>query len=205
MQKTCGCHKEKNEHKHKGLWQGIIYGIIPHFFCILYIIFALIGSIVGMSFAKKFLLLPHFFSVLLGVSLLFATLSAWLYLQKNNCQSLAQIKQKWKYLTSLYGLTIAVNIAFVYIIFPALANNVGGQQNSSINDIAQEKSIITVDIPCPGHAPLIIDEIRNNCEVNSVKFQEPNFFEIQHNPIKTSDDKILSLKIFNIYKAKLIK
>ena len=88
----------------------------------------------------------------------------------------------------------------LFIILPALANI-----NSGVID--QEKYqanlFITVQIPCSGHAPLIIDELKKEAGVGSVEFRLPNNFEIQYNPDEISREEIVSLGIFKTFKAEI--
>lgn len=196
-QDCCQTNKEKSS---KGVWQGIVSGLIPHTFCILFIAFTLFGSVFGATIAKKFLLIPHFFLFLVILSFIFATLSAWLYLRKCNYCSANKLKTKWKYLTMLYGLTLIINIVFIYLIFPAIANTINGPENNQVANQAVDQLTIKVDIPCSGHAPLIIDEVKKSCNIQSINYQLPNVFEIKYDPKITSAENILSLAIFKTYK-----
>ncbi|PJC77533.1 hypothetical protein CO010_00305 [Candidatus Shapirobacteria bacterium CG_4_8_14_3_um_filter_39_11] len=58
------CCETDNSNKHsgvnKGIFQGLFYGILPHSFCIAFIIFTVIGSTVAVGFFRKFLLTPFF-------------------------------------------------------------------------------------------------------------------------------------------------
>ena len=58
-----------------------------------------------------------------------------------------------------------------------------------------------VQIPCSGHAPLIIGELKKLDGIGNVKFRTPNFFDINYNPQKTTPEKIASLEIFKEFKA----
>ena len=62
---------------------------------------------------------------------------------------------------------------------------------------------LKVDIPCPGHAPLITSELKTIQGVKSVKFSFPNEFEVSYDVSETSKDEILSLKVFKTYKAEI--
>ena len=84
--------------------------------------------------------------------------------------------------------TIGTNLIIIFIFFP-LASNVQigyayGQENQSV------VASVDVEIPCTGHAPLIIDEIKKNQSVDVVKFKLPSTFEITFNPEKTSLEEI---------------
>jgi len=78
----------------RGFWQGLLLGLAPHSFCILFILFSIAGATAGASLMKKFLILPYFFPILIALSLVFATLSASFYLRRNHlffCRRPAQM------------------------------------------------------------------------------------------------------------------
>jgi len=90
------------------------------------------------------------------------------------------------------------------VIFPYLAN-FNRVKPAKVKEIASLSSIILkVNIPCPGHAPLIIQELKKIEGVLDVEFTIPNLFEVKYDPSKTSKEKLLSLEVFNIYKATVI-
>lgn len=76
--------------------------------------------------------------------------------------------------------------------------------NINSNTVKQENNLssvsINVEIPCSGHAPLIIDELNKDSGVIFVRFKMPNTFEIRYDPKETSPEKIASLEIFKTYK-----
>jgi hypothetical protein len=94
--------------KEKG-YKGIFYGIVPHIGCILFILAAILGSTALLQLFKPILMNKNIFYYLIGISLLFATLSSLFYLKKNNKLSISGIKSKRKYLITMYGLTIGTN------------------------------------------------------------------------------------------------
>lgn len=61
---------------------------------------------------------------------------------------------------------------------------------------------LQVAIPCPGHAPLISEELRSVQGVVDVIFSYPNYFDVTYDA-RTSLEEILSLDIFTVYKAKV--
>jgi copper chaperone CopZ len=156
-------------------------------------------------FLKPFLLNRYFFYILIGLSIFFATISAIIYLKKNAILSFQGIKRKWKYLSILYGTTIFVNLLFFMVIFPYLANLNRVQTPTFIGATPLSSITLKVEIPCPGHAPLVIDELKKIEGVEDVKFSFPNLFNVKYDPSKTSKEKLLSLEIFNTYKAVVIK
>ena len=93
-------------------------------------------------------------------------------------------KRKWKYLLILYGTTIFVNLLFFMVIFPYLANLNRVQSSAFIEAIPLSSITLKVNIPCPGHAPLIITELKKINGVEDVKFSFPNFFDVKYNPLK---------------------
>ncbi|MEM5828615.1 MAG: hypothetical protein QW197_03925, partial [Candidatus Aenigmatarchaeota archaeon] len=113
------------------------------------------------------------------------------------------IKNRWKYLTTLYASTIGTNVLFFLIIFPLLANY---QSNLVSAQLSENFETITlkVDIPCSGHSPLVIDELKKVDGIISVKFRFPNYFDVTYDKTKISKDQILSLEIFKNFKATLI-
>lgn len=191
----------------KNIVQGIIYGLIPHIGCIAFIIGSIFGVTVFMKFFRPFLLNRYSFPVLISVSLAFATISSILYLKKNSILSLVGIKRKWKYLLGMYGSTIGVNLLLFFIIFPMLSNVklTGG----SVTGMATNENIIEiiklkVNIPCPGHASLISQELNSLKGIKDVQFSLPNIFKVSYNPKKVSKQQILSLSIFKSYSATVI-
>lgn len=188
--------------KAKGFWRGLLFGLVPHTFCILFVVFTLVGSVLGATIAKRFLLIPHFFVFLVALSLIFATISAWLYLRSHCCCSAKGIKKNWKYLTILYGTTLLINVVFIYYIFPALASsaaNIGNNQAA----VSQATATMTirVNIPCSGHASLIISELKQAKGVGSVSYAPLNTFTVNYDPVVINEDSILGLEIFKTYPA----
>ncbi|MEM5874813.1 MAG: hypothetical protein QW641_02720 [Candidatus Aenigmatarchaeota archaeon] len=218
------CCTKKIEFKDKklkgGILQGIAYGLIPHTCCIAFIIGSVLGATLFIQFLKPLLLNRYFFHILILVSFLFATLSSFLYLRKNNLLSVDGVKRKWKYLISMYGSTVGTNILFFILIFPMLTNisttsnnnlsitgatgvvGVGTDDNKNGFDPSTLRLLkLSVDIPCPGHAPLISNELKSISGVIDVKFSFPNVFEVKYDSTKTSKQKILSLAVFDSFPA----
>ena len=116
------CCVNKKDYSRKSFLAGILYGLIPHSFCIAFILFSVVGATVATAFLKNFMLIPHFLEFLLLISLLLATISSAIYLKKNECLCLAGAKSKWKYLTTLFSTTLLVNLLMFFVILPALVN-----------------------------------------------------------------------------------
>ena len=199
--KTHDCCANVKDRK-KGFINGIIYGLVPHTFCILFIAGSILGVTLFTSAFKPFLANKNFFYILIALSFGFATLSALFYLKKNNCLCSSGAKKRWKFLSILYSTTIAVNLLFFFIIFPAVANI--GTVSGKVVDIDNSKVsslTLNVDIPCSGHAPLIIGELKTLNGVIDVKYIAGKF-EVDYDSSKTSKQEILNLDIFKEYKAK---
>jgi copper chaperone CopZ len=88
------------------------------------------------------------------------------------------------------------------LIFPIVVGSLSNT-NLSINETVASSSeiILKVDIPCPGHAPLIIDELKKIDGVLNVKYDWPNIFSITFDSKKASKERILSQEVFNSFKA----
>ena len=216
-QKSC-CQTTAKESK--GIGSGLVYGLIPHVGCIAFIVFTILGVTTATALFKPLLLNPYFFYILIGLSLVFATISALVYLSKHGIVgfqntengrilnlSLSGIKGKWKYLSTLYGTTVFTNLLLFMVVFP-LAANLNTASVTAVSPqvpVAEGRSIrLQVNIPCSGHAPLITDELKKISGVTNVRFDFPNFFEVNYDPAKTTKQQILSLDVFNTYKATVV-
>jgi len=203
----------KIEPKKTSIKQGIAYGLIPHIGCIAFIFASIFGATVATEFFKPLLLNPYFFYILVGISFSFATVSAIVYLRRQGFTDLSAkevIGRKWKYLSTLYGTTIGVNLLLFLVIFPLLANatlaspsNTGTAVPASNGDGLSSLKL-TVDIPCSGHASLITGELKSISGVGSVQFSLPNVFDVKYDSTKTSKQQILSLDVFKTYKATVL-
>jgi len=210
----CNLDNNIKEKRGKGILKGILYGLTPHVFCIAFVVFSILGATTATTLLKPLMLNPYFFYILVGLSLVFATVSAGFYLKRNKILSLQGAKRQWKYLSILYGTTILVNLIFFMVIFPLAANLKSGLTlTEAVKVVAGGKSevqvsgpLITlqVEIPCSGHAPLIIGELEKINGVENVNFRIPNLFDVNYNSAKTSENKILALEIFKTYQAKII-
>jgi len=205
-QESC-CSNSNGKPKGKlNFWQGIFYGILPHSFCILFIIFSILGVSIATAFLKRFLLNYYFFPFLVFISFSFALLSAAVYLRRINSLNLEGIKRQSRYLTILFTTVIGVNLFLFLIIFPSLANLGYSQKLSSA--ILRQGELITktiqVNIPCSGHAPLIIGEVEKIEGVVAVKYRFPNLFDVTFNSSKVTLSEILNLSLFSSFKAQEI-
>jgi len=107
------CCQPSRKNKPAGFLPGLFYGLLPHAFCIAFVAFSVVGATAFASFFKKFLLVPYFFQLLVATSLVFATISAVLYLKKNNDLSWMGVRRNKRYLMVLFGITISVNLLFL--------------------------------------------------------------------------------------------
>ncbi|MFA5931314.1 MAG: heavy-metal-associated domain-containing protein [archaeon] len=211
----------KNSETKKTIFQGILYGLIPHIGCIGF----LIASILGVTFAaelfKPLLKNSMFFYGLIGLSLVFATISSAFYLKKNELLSVKGIKKKKGYLAALYGTTIGVSLLFLFVIFPMLTsasfgsdqlssspqlvsqNNLTGTNSLTIQNNSLQSITIEVQIPCAGHTPLIVSELKKIAGVTSISSPSWNTFKVNFDPKKTTAQKILGAEIFKDYPATL--
>lgn len=195
--KNC-CKKPK-----KG-YEGILYGIIPHIGCIAFVVFTVLGVTAATAVFKPLLMSSYFFYILILISFALAAISASIYLKRNDSLSITGIKHHSRYLSILFGTTIAVNLLLFLVIFPYTAN-IGPKQGlpSGVLSLAEpNKLTLSVAIPCPGHASLITGEL-NKLGVSS-KFRMPNYFDVTYDSEKISVDDILALDIFKTYNAKIL-
>jgi len=207
--------------KKSSLLHGIIYGLVPHSYCIGFILASIVGATAFAQLFKPLLLNPYFLHILIAISFLFATIAAIVYFNRLGFISIRKnedgmylaiesegIKSKWKYLSTLYGTTIGVNLLFFLIIFPILTNIISGSALANVYADGNSSNIQTlrlqVDIPCSGHAPLITSELKSISGVINVKFSFPNIFDVYYDSSKTSKEQILSLEVFKTYKASVL-
>jgi len=196
------------EARGKTILKGLTYGLIPHIGCIVFIIGSILGVTVLMQFFKPLLMNQYFFYILILISLMFATISSALYLKNNGLLSSSGMKRKWKYLSTMYGSTIGINLLVFMIIFPLLANVSASSPTTGDFAVASSGSSVSlklqVDIPCSGHAPLISQELKSINGVTGIQFNFPNIFDVTYDPVKTSKQQILSLDVFKTYKATVL-
>ena len=198
-------NEEKNccqniEKKNKGFLSGLLYGLLPHTGCIAFIFFTILGVTTATAIFRPLLMNRYFFHILIGISFLFATISAIIYLKRCKLLSIEGIKIKKKYLSILYGTSIGVNILLFLVIFPILANVTSATPaGNSVTGLSEVK--LKVDIPCSGHAPLISEELKTINGVKAVRFEFPDYFYVSYDSSEASQEKILSLGVFREYPA----
>ncbi len=191
--------------KPQGFWQGLAYGIIPHIGCIAFIIGSVFGVTLLMQFFKPVLMNRWFFHFLVAFSFLAATVGSALYLRSNGLLSWQGMKRKKGYLATMYGATIGINLALFLLIFPLLAN-VQVVSASSATGLAAGSSNLAsltmeVDIPCPGHAPLISNELKGVPGVAEIKYSFPETFQVYYDGESSTKEAMLALEVFDEYPA----
>lgn len=194
------CCGPKVEYKGNNPLKGILYGLVPHIGCILFIVAAIVGSTVLMKSFKPLLMNRNIFYYLILISIGFAGVSSFIYLRKNKLLSWKGIKKKKGYLWIMFGTTVGINLLLFFVIFPMTAN-IGG------NTIAVDNLpsiVMDVNIPCPGHAPLISSELQTIEGVVKTEYSFPNDFRVYYDETKTGEEEILGLKVFKEYPATLI-
>ncbi|MFW5852655.1 MAG: heavy-metal-associated domain-containing protein [Nanoarchaeota archaeon] len=185
--------------KKSNFFEGLVYGLIPHTGCIAFIVASVLGVTVLMNLFRPLLMDRNIFYYLIGLSVVFATVSSALYLRKNGLLSRDGIAKKWKYLSTMYGTTVGINIVLFFLVFPLVADASTG--NAELSGDYSSFSM-SVDIPCPGHAPLITNELKSVDGVLDVKYSFPNNFEVFFDSRTTNND-ILSIEVFEAYKPTL--
>jgi copper chaperone CopZ len=191
------------------LAQGVTYALVPHIGCIAFIIGSVLGATLLMEFFKPLLMNRWFFHILVAISIGFATVSSAFYLRKNGLLSVAGAQRKWQYLSTMYGSTIGINLLLFLVIFSMVANVSSVSATGAIVgvDMSAGDSIIkmAVDIPCPGHAPLISEELKTIEGIVGVKYSFPNIFDVAYDSSMTSKAEMLSLAVFNEYPATILE
>lgn len=189
----------------RGLWQGILFGLLPHNFCIAFIVLSVVGATAATGLVRKALLLPGFLELLIGMSLLFATLAAVIYLRRGGDLSLGGVRRRWRYLTLLYGLTLAVNLTMMTVVLPGTARVLAsGSVTTAAQSATTQTTTFQVDIPCSGHAPLVTSDLKGVPGVLAVEFRDPNVFVVRWDATQTSLNALLSLEIFQSFKATVL-
>lgn len=197
--KCCEKNKKQNKNEKKG-FSGILYGLLPHAGCIAFIVFTVLGVTAAASIFKPLLMNRYFFYILMALSFVFATISAMIYLK--GIITIKNIKSNLKYLSVLYGSAIGVNLLLFMIIFPLAANMATGATGNVVKEGLSELTL-KVDIPCPGHAPLISEELKKDIGVKAVTFRFPNYFDVSYDSGITSAVKIKAAEIFNEFPAEV--
>ena len=212
--------------KKKGDGSGIVAAglssLIPHAGCIAFIAFSLLGVAAGAAFLKPLMLNGTLFYALIVLSFLATTIAGAFYLKRRQALSPRGIKQSWKYLSLMYSITIGVNLFLFLVAFPAAANAISatpapatvnqntqalsaGVNSANQNPVSTTSEVqLRVNIPCSGHASLIIGEIKKLPGIIDVKFSNPNIFTITYDSSKVTAKQITSIDVFNTYAATMM-
>ena len=126
-------------------------------------------------------------------------MSSLFYLRKQGALSFKGIKNKKGYLTTMYGITVGINLVLFFLVFPFTAN----LASASVSTEGFSSFEMSVDIPCPGHAPLINTEVEGISGVKKVEYSFPNDFVVYYDSSETSQKEVLSLDVFEEYPATL--
>jgi copper chaperone CopZ len=210
--KSCCSGNAKVKRKESsGLLSGIGYALMPHIGCIAFIAGSILGVTLLTELFRPLLMNRWFFHILIAISIGFATLSSALYLRKHGMLSASGARQKWQYLSTMYGSTIGINLILFLLVFPMLANVSAAQVTGAAVAGAQGAAPagdsvlqMSVDIPCPGHAPLITGELKTLAGVQSVVFSFPNVFDVTYDSTKVTKAQMLALDVFREYPATVL-
>lgn len=184
------------------LKSGLLLGLLPHSFCIAFIILSILGATTATTLLRPLMLNRYFFSLLVLITILLATVSALIYLQRRRSLSWAGVKRSWRYLTILYATMIGVNLLLFMVVFPLTANlNFSGRSRAQVLGQTLAATTLQVALPCPGHALLVSGELAKVPGVIDVKYRLPNYFDVTYLPEKTSVVALLDQEIFKSFKA----
>lgn len=175
-----------------GLKSGIISSVIPHLGCIVFIVMTLLGVSVGSVFLKKLILNSWSFPILVFISFFIAGISTFFYLKSNCC------KNKIKYVATLLISVLVVNALVFYVVFPWAAN-LNGRMSGNSSVVLAEMDL-KVEIPCSGHASLIIDELKKG-GASEVVYNTPDEFRVRYDGSKVTKENLISLAILKEFKA----
>ncbi|MBR9682678.1 MAG: hypothetical protein GOV02_03295 [Candidatus Aenigmarchaeota archaeon] len=192
---------KEGKRQDKGFVKNLAHALIPHTGCFAFIIITIFGVTGAAVFLRPLMMNANFFYILIALSFLMTTVSVVLYLKKNRILSLSGLKRKWRYTSVMYGITIGVNLLLLFVIFPYTANIGSGPTGMAILEEDYSSILLSVAIPCPGHAPLISGDLKTIEGVDAVRFSMPDNFEVFYDSSITNKDEILSLEVFDTYPA----
>lgn len=200
---SCCQSNAQNSGKAKGIRQGILFGLIPHAGCIAFVLASVLGVGVAASFFRPLLMKSYFFYGMIVLSLIFASVSAMFYLRKHGGLQTARYHKR--YLAILYGSTIGISALLYFVVFPLVASATLSGAVLTNTDLSGLQTItLKVAIPCEGHAPLIVDELKKVSGVANVEYVPSSTFKIYYDASKTSKEKLLGIDIFKEYKATVL-
>lgn len=173
------------------IWKGILLSVIPHIGCIAFAVLMVTGVGFGTVFLKNFLSNKWIFPASITLSFVIASVYSYFYFKKQCCTN------KIRYVSIIFSSMILVNILLFYIVFPWMTNL---QNNSNIafaSNLSELK--IQIDIPCTGHAPLIVYELKK-AGISDVIFTDPDTFDIKYDSTKITTEQIKGLQLFEDFK-----
>ena len=188
--------KEQNKQKSNigsGIGKGIILSIIPHIGCIAFAILMITGVGFGTAFLKNFLSSKWIFPASIILSFIIASVYSYFYFKKQCCVN------KVRHISILFSSMIIVNALLFYVVFPWMTNIKSGQNIALASGLSELK--VQVDIPCTGHAPLIVYELKK-AGVSDVTFLDPDTFDIKYDSKKITSEQIKGLQLFSDFKIK---
>jgi len=185
---------------------GVVYGILPHSFCIAFAALSIFGATTATSLIYPLVENKHFGQIMILIAFTFATLSAVFHLASHKMFSWAGIKKSWRYLVILYVTTIVVNLILFFAISPSFTRFALDKKGVDVEEIYSGFSKVTleVNIPCSAHAFLVTDALGKLDGVKDVKLNG-TYFDVFYDKEVVSVDKILSIDLFKEYSAKVIK
>jgi len=117
-------------------------------------------------------------------------LSALVYLYRIRKLSWLGIKEKKGYLLTLFAAVVGINLLLYLVVFPLLTNLKALRLSKGEVMVSGQTGLVTkilkVEIPCSGHAPLVVDELQRIEGVREIRFRLPNFFEVSFDSSQTS-------------------
>ena len=200
---------KKAKKENKGFFKNLLYALVPHTGCFAFILITVFGITGAAVFLRPLMMNAYFFYALILFSFVMTTVSVVLYLKKNRILSINGLKRKWKYTSTMYGITIGVNLLLFLVIFPYTANIGSGVSGLALANLVEsgDYSLITlsVNIPCPGHAPLISGDLKTIDGVQEVRYSLPSNFDVYYDSQITNKQEILSLEVFDTYPATVLE
>ncbi|MFA6797538.1 MAG: MerC domain-containing protein [Candidatus Paceibacterota bacterium] len=188
--------KEQNKQKNNigsSIGKGILFSIIPHIGCIAFAVLMITGVGLGTAFLKNFLSSKWIFPASIILSFVIASVYSYLYFKKQCCTN------KVRHISILFSSMILVNVLLFYVVFPWMTNIKSGQNIALASNLSELR--IQVEIPCTGHAPLIVYELKK-AGVSDVTFSDPDTFDIKYDSTKITPEQIKGLQLFEDFKIK---
>jgi len=91
---------------------------------------------------------------------------------------------------TLFAAVVGINLLLYLVVFPLLTNLKALRLSKGEVMVSGQTGLVTkilkVEIPCSGHAPLVVDELQRIEGVREIRFRLPNFFEVSFDSSQTS-------------------